>query len=651
MVLSENDLTPLSQRSRQTRHQDAASRSRQGHVIDLDPTDGLPVQRWGLTKVTINQDTPTDSSSANPKSTSSAEWATQFNTEQHPWPERPLPSYFNQLTPWNQELIRKKRAGNTNPTLSTYDRKINSWISGAEQDRKAAAAKKLSDLNITDSTEKPRNGNDAESSKSGDDSGAEDSSNEYNKSADEDEFDGDETTPFKASAKRRKVTSRHHGSDNTRSFDVTKWMPLPPSSVDKSQDRTCLAPRRLGMPPLYTNPEYAMKIFGKYHSSSFLTNTSSYDLGEGGGLNNASGVLAAGTTTDTGVTTPRKNVPPRRKKKKLGGPGRKKANPTPVPSDANGVQVSAAAGTAGQGAGTDAMEGVAGDDGQGVDTSGNTTRNPDYDGAQDDAAAHDDENDNESGSEAEGSEEGEIDESGGVASGSGSGSAHIAEAPPTVIVTAAPTTSVHDEVTVGTKSTESKPIDEAQDVAIPPPAVDTTTSTSAIATEPTVEQTTTAPSTDTDKDTAISTPSASTSTPTLTNPQPTSPDTTTFLPPPTVTITDADTDKSNNPTTAIDTLMPDANHRDPEETAIIEENAQAITGSGAANTAATGEKTKTQTETGNENENKNEDGNGKENEKGNEKEGEKGEEKMDAEEIDFLGGLDAEIDRGISEGS
>lgn len=173
------------------------------------------------------------------------------------------------------------------------------------------------------------------------------------------------------------------------------------------------------MPPLYA-PEYAQKMFGRYHSSATLTGTSGYDLGEGGGLNNASGVLAAGPTND-GTVTPRKNIPPRRKKKKLGGPGRKKANPTPGTAEDGSTQLNTTAGGAGQGGngteGTDAMEGVEGHDGQATNNaSGNTSRNPGYDGTNDndDGTAQDDGDGDESGSEAEGSEEGEIDESGGA---------------------------------------------------------------------------------------------------------------------------------------------------------------------------------------------------------------------------------------------
>lgn len=311
-------------------------------------------------------------------------------------------------------MIRRARAGNTNPVLSTWDRKTNSWTSGAEQERKTAAALKsnsLSNGNITtETTEKPQNGNDANSSKSDDESGAEDSSNEYAKSADEDEFDGDETAPFKTSSKRRKVTSRHQGPDDTRTFEVMRWVPLAPSQADKVPERNYLAQRRPGMPALYA-PDYAHAMFGQYHSSATVTGTSGYDIGEGGGLNNASGVLAAGTTNDAGTATPRKNIPPRRKKKKLGGPGRKKANPNVNGVAGDGTQQQNVEGGVGGGqqggqqGGDGAMEGVLGEDGQPIVSNGNVG---------DGTADQDDGDNDESGSEAEGSEEGEIDEGGEV---------------------------------------------------------------------------------------------------------------------------------------------------------------------------------------------------------------------------------------------
>lgn len=82
--------------SRSTRNQDhnTAPRNRAGG-IDLDPTDGLPVQNWEFTTVTINQDEtsePAESSDQGPR----------FNHALYPWPEQTLPSFYNQLPLLNQ---------------------------------------------------------------------------------------------------------------------------------------------------------------------------------------------------------------------------------------------------------------------------------------------------------------------------------------------------------------------------------------------------------------------------------------------------------------------------------------------------------------------------------------------------------------------
>lgn len=577
-------------------------------------------------------------------------------------------------------MIRMARAGNTNPTLSTFDRKTNTWISGAEQERKAAALK-IQSLNIVDPTEKPQNGNDADSSKSGDESGAEDSSNEFNKSADEDEFDGDETTPFKPSSKRRKVASRHQGSDDTRIIEVTRWIPLPPSQADKAQDKIYLAPRRPGMPALYS-PENSQRLFGRYHSSASLTGTSGYDLGEGGGLSNASGVLASGSTNDPGTATPRKNIPPRRKKKKLGGPGRKKANPNPDAADHASNQQNAGIGGAGQGVGADAMEGVTGSDGQTMNASGITTRNPGYDGGNDDSMAQDDgDNDNDSGSEAEGSEEGEIDESGSAVQ------EQMRDTLPTVSITAAPVpTSVHDEVTVvSEESTGPQVVEEVEVPKItssPPPAQVTTTTTELI-TEPLpvstlIRPTDTTPGSNTPISASALAPITatldSTPTPSLDSvPQPevtiTDIDTNIQEPATTVTATDiiADTDTAMPdipaiqaepeavlepqlpvaiPEALIDTTAPitmDANLDVPppetvEEEQIVEETARTITDDAQTHIPSNADvdveiPTQNETHGGTP--------------AGIEKESEKND--ADAGEIDFLGDLDAAIDREVSE--
>ncbi|KAK5090901.1 hypothetical protein LTR05_001078 [Lithohypha guttulata] len=391
-------------RSRQTRNQEAASR-RQGQALDLDPTDGLPVQKYALQTVQVNQDISADLSSANTKSTNSAEWTAQFNTPQYPWPEEPVPSFMKELQFWNQELIRRARAGNTNAKLSVWDRKHNRWMSAAEAEKRATPLKSLhlNNLESIDGNGKLTNG-DADSAKS--DVGSADESEDSEKSAEEEEDeDPDEITPFRpsmSSSKRRKLSGRANGQpDEARTIEVKRWMQLPHNVAEKTPERSFLAARRSGLPPLY-NPEYAQKMFGQYLSSATINGAVGYDLGEGGGLNNASGVLAAGADNPQAATgTPaRKNVPPRRKKKKLGGPGRRKANPVPEPAP----QVDASV----QPAGTEISQAAVGQTGQ---AEGIVPE-------QDISKIEVEEGEDNDESEAEGSEEGEIDESGGAANNS-----------------------------------------------------------------------------------------------------------------------------------------------------------------------------------------------------------------------------------------
>jgi len=82
--------------SRSTRNQEhsTAPRNRAG-VIDWDPTEGLPVRKWEQVSVKINQDTSLDPIDSNDQ-----------NAENHesdfPWPELPLPNFYNQLAPHSQ---------------------------------------------------------------------------------------------------------------------------------------------------------------------------------------------------------------------------------------------------------------------------------------------------------------------------------------------------------------------------------------------------------------------------------------------------------------------------------------------------------------------------------------------------------------------
>ena len=95
--LSFKPLTSVQLRSsRSTRNQDhnTAPRNRAG-VLDLDPTEGLPVRKWEQVSVVVNQDATPDPTDANNQSTENEE-------SEFPWPEQPLPSWFPQLAPHSQ---------------------------------------------------------------------------------------------------------------------------------------------------------------------------------------------------------------------------------------------------------------------------------------------------------------------------------------------------------------------------------------------------------------------------------------------------------------------------------------------------------------------------------------------------------------------
>lgn len=375
---------PLQLRSsRSTRNQDhqAASRNRPG-VVDLDPTEGLPVQKWAQVPVRVNQDPSVDPASVPNQpsgitATSSAEWAAQFNTPQFPWPEKELPSFFSQLTPHNQEMIRRARAGNTNPKLSTWNSKTNSWNSGAEAEMRQNAIKSGhftdQDLNVG------ANRNTAPESPAHED----DDDHEEKSDNDSDGEHADDGVGSKENGVKR----RKKYIPEERTFEAKRWMQVPSAVADRTEERKFLADRRPGMPSLYGGA-YQNQVFGSMglntNGYGFSAANAGYDLGEGGGLANA-GSLAP---SNEGAATPvRRNMPPKRKKKK-GGPGRKKANPNPDPQNEanNGTGPSAEGQT---------LDGSA--DGKPVEDT--TMGEGDNDGSD-------------SGSEAEGSEEGEIDEGG-----------------------------------------------------------------------------------------------------------------------------------------------------------------------------------------------------------------------------------------------
>lgn len=360
--------------------------SRNRGAVDLDPTEGLPVQKWEKVSVRVNQDPSADSSApTNVSATSSAEWAAQFNTPQFPFSEPALPSFFTQLSPMNQEMIRRARAGNTNVKPSVWDNKAGCYISSAEADKRQNALKSVH-LNNLDHTSTTNNITDDTAQNDDDD---DNDDGEDDGTGDDNEDDGPvRNTP---GPKRRK-----HTAPEDRAFEVKRWQQVPLAVAEKIEERRFLADRRPGMPSLYGGA-YQAQIFGSMgltqngYNGNGISGTS-YDLGDGSGLGNAIGANG----NDQGTATPvRRNMPPKRKKKK-GGPGRRKANQT-TQADGAGSNVPVSTGVAGQD-----VSNISQTDGANDRKEDENTNTQDGDGDNDGSGSDD--------SEGEGSEEGEIDE-------------------------------------------------------------------------------------------------------------------------------------------------------------------------------------------------------------------------------------------------
>ncbi|KIX04713.1 uncharacterized protein Z518_05583 [Rhinocladiella mackenziei CBS 650.93] len=341
--------------SRSTRNQEhnTAPRNRAG-VIDWDPTEGLPVRKWEQVTVKVNQDVSTDPSDTNNQNQ-------EHIDNDFPWPEQPLPHFFNQLAPHSQELLRRARMGNTAVKMPTWDRKTESWISSSELDARNA---RLKSKHLLNNPESPNSHNEDEEDDENDDA-----------------FDADGLPE-----KRRKTNS----GVQERVFETKKWVQIPAAIAEKLPEPKYLADRRPGMESLYGGAYKATNGFGALGLSPGTGSANvGYDLGDGSGLGNAAGVL--GTTNPVQESTPvRKNIPPKRKKKKLGGPGRKKANPNPT--------------------GDNAVTTMSGDTTTGIPTGDNQPS------ATTDIQMRDNQNGEGEGSgsesEGEGSEEGEIEEGG-----------------------------------------------------------------------------------------------------------------------------------------------------------------------------------------------------------------------------------------------
>ncbi|KIV78912.1 hypothetical protein, variant [Exophiala sideris] len=320
---------------RTTRHQDHNASQRTRGDLFSDPAEGLPVRVWRLSTVKINQD-------------ASAETEPNRNTETQDtaglWGEAPLPSFFSQLPEHNQQMIRKARMVNTNPRDLVFDDKLEMWV-----DAKDVGSGRVKPKNVAS--------NNAESPES-------------NEEADNDDNEDDDLIDADGLPQKRRKTN---AGLQERIFEIKKWTQVPISVAEKMPEPKYLADRRPGMPSLYGGAYKATNGFGALGPNPGMgAGAVGFDLGDGSGLGNATGVMGGAQGEATPV---RKNMPPRRKKKKLGGPGRRKANPVPT-EDATAATTPA-------------------------DAVVNETQTP----------AADNEQDNDQ-SEGEGSEEGEIDEGG-----------------------------------------------------------------------------------------------------------------------------------------------------------------------------------------------------------------------------------------------
>jgi hypothetical protein len=277
-----------------TRNQDQNATPRHRAGVHDDPTFGLPVQPYAHDAHRVNQDAA-DPSDAHEPSNENEE------NEVH-WEELALPTFFSQLQPHTQELLRRARMQNTKVKLSQWDYKTKEWVPGAEVEARAA---RLKSKNVLTNAATPASHDEEE--------------NDMEENDDVFEADGLMT-------KRRKRTS----GLPERTFEIKKWVQIPSAIAEKLPERKYLADRRPGMESLYSGAYKATNGFGTLGiNPGAAPGGPGYDLGDGAGLGNAAGVLESGTAVQE-PTPVRKNIPPKRKKKKLGGPGRKKANPNPT---------------------------------------------------------------------------------------------------------------------------------------------------------------------------------------------------------------------------------------------------------------------------------------------------------------------------------
>jgi hypothetical protein len=384
-----------SSRSTRNAEHNAPSRNRAG-VFDYDPTDGLPVRKYVLETVKINQDASSDPYDAGNESTATKE-------SDFPWPELPLPSFFDSLPPHNQALIRRARMGDRDREPSIWDKRREEWVRPGEAKAKGLGESMMKSRHL-------RNIDLDQDQDDGDDEDGDEASGD-----DEFGMTGLVTSGNTAHKKRKLATGPEE-----RTMEIKKWVQLSMDKADKMAEPKFLADRRPGMGSLFT-PAY-MKSVTAYGSGvdAVATQAGAFDLGDGGGLGNALGGGGVAAPMASGEATPRKNMPPKRKKKKLGGPGRRKAVPV---DESAGV-------AAGEAANREVKEGEVGEKGLNEDGEG---RKEGEDGGEDGEEGSVEE------SEEEGSEEGEVSEEVAAPTAAPTAPPTAAPtAPPTAAPTAAP---------------------------------------------------------------------------------------------------------------------------------------------------------------------------------------------------------------------
>ncbi|RMZ75578.1 hypothetical protein DV737_g5221, partial [Chaetothyriales sp. CBS 132003] len=255
--------------SRHTRNAEhnTPARNRAG-AIDYDPTDGLPVRKYVLESIRVNQDTAAAGlDDLDPDRVGKSALDKDDGTY-YPWPDLPLPSFFDQLPLHNQELIRRARRGDRSAKLSVWDPKAKG--DGGEGDW--VKWEKARSLGLVGTVMKSRH-----------------------------------------LMNKRKVEANVSAQSEERTFEVRRWVAVPVDKADKMSDPKYLADTRLGMSSIYTNVEVLKQASGYGAPITTVNEYSRFDLGDGSGLGSA---LGGGPAAPGEVTPARRNMPPKRKKKK-----------------------------------------------------------------------------------------------------------------------------------------------------------------------------------------------------------------------------------------------------------------------------------------------------------------------------------------------